>query len=151
MMVMRLLLVLSILFTQNLWAQSCTQLRDCLAIASKLSGISFILEKGVIEGNPKVKGQLYNPDNSDSLLTDLLVDNKLALEITGSPNLYKIIKLPAQGMSIETSASNGIASDLHPALLVEMSYVGKDKKKKTQTPHVRQARTQLKAWRDADK
>lgn len=133
------------------YAQTCTQLKDCLNIASKLSGISFLLDKGVIEGNPKVKGMLFNPDNSDTLLTDLLIEQKLALELTGSPNLYKLIKLPSQGEPIKVDLKSGVPANLHPAVLVEMSYMDKNKKSKTQSVHVREARVLLKKWRETDK
>ncbi len=148
---MKLLLILLTLISQNLWAQSCTQLKDCLGIASKLSGITFMIEKGVIEGNPKVKGMLFNPDNSDTLLTDLLIDQKLALQLTGSPNLYKIVKVPSPGEPIAVNLKDGVPPNLHPAVLVEMSYTQKNKKTQTQSLHVREARSQLKKWRESDK
>ncbi len=148
---MRLFFILWVLSLGSVSAQTCTQLKDCLNIASKLSGITFLLDKGVIEGNPKVKGMLFNPDNSDTLLTDLLIDQKLALELTGSPNLYKIIKLPGQGEPIKVDLKSGVPANLHPAVLVEMSYTDKNKKLKTQSAHVREARVLLKKWRESDK
>jgi hypothetical protein len=148
---MRLLVILCAFALAPVYAQTCTQLKDCLNIASKLSGITFLLDKGVIEGNPKVKGMLFNPDNSDTLLTDLMIDQKLALELTGSPNLYKIIKLSSQGEPIKVDQKNGVPANLHPAVLVEMSYTDKNKKSKTQSVHVREARVLLKKWRETDK
>jgi len=148
---MRLLAILWALGLAPAYAQTCTQLKDCLNIASKLSGITFLLDKGVIEGNPKVKGMLFNPDNSDTLLTDLLIEQKLALEQTGSPNLYKIIKLPSVGEPIKVDLKNGVPANLHPAVLVEMSYTSKNKKNQTQSLHVREARVMLKKWRETDK
>jgi hypothetical protein len=148
---MKLLIIIMTLFTQTLWAQTCTQLKDCLGIASKLSGITFLVDKGVIEGNPKVKGMLFNPDNADTLLTDLLIHQKLALELTGSPNLYKIVKLPSRGEPILVTLKEGVPASLHPALLVEMSYTKKNKKIETTSLHVREARLVLKKWRESDK
>lgn len=146
---MRLVFVLCALMAAPVYAQTCTQLKDCLNIASKLSGITFLLDKGVIDGNPKVKGMLFNPDNSDTLLTDLLIENKLALELTGSPNLYKIIKIPGRGEPISVDQKASVPANLHPAVLVEMSYTGKTRK--TQSLHVREARALLKKWRESDK
>lgn len=82
--------------SQSVYAQSCTQLRECLAIVSTLSGMTFLMDKGVIEGNPKVKGRLLKTANAESELVKILSENTLSLEETSSPNLYKIIKASSQ-------------------------------------------------------
>lgn len=79
--------------SQGVYAQSCTQLRECLGIVSTLTGMTFLMDKGVIEGNPKVKGRLLKTANAEKTLVEILSENKLSLETTGSPNLYKIIKV----------------------------------------------------------
>ena len=87
--------------SQSVYAQSCTQLRECLGIVSNLSGMTFLMDKGVIEGNPKVKGRLLKTANAQGELVKMLSENKLALEVTGSPNLYKIIKVSSHKEAIE--------------------------------------------------
>ena len=93
---MKYLMLLMLFLSPNLYAQSCTQLRECLGLVSTLSGMTFLMDKGVIEGNPKVKGRLLKTSNAQDELVKMLSENKLALEVTGSPNLYKIIKVSSQ-------------------------------------------------------
>ena len=90
---MKYLMLAMLFLSPKLYAQSCTQLRECLGIVSNQSGMTFLMDKGVIEGNPKVKGRLLKTANAQGELVKMLSENKLALEVTGSPNLYKIIKV----------------------------------------------------------
>ena len=88
---MKLFIFASFFISLETYAQSCTQLKECLHIASKLTGHTFLIDKGVVDNNPRVKGRLFNPSNAESHMIEILIESNLALQATGTPKLSKII------------------------------------------------------------